>query len=142
MASIFRSEIIVSPEDQHIVDEHTWHLKCGYYRSGEGKYLHTYIFPNFLRIDHIDGNKKNNLRSNLRDASHQQNLCNRPKQINNTTGYKGVYKVHNRNLYMARIGVQGKDIYLGCFTHKELAAWAYNRAAIEYHDIFACLNPL
>ena len=42
-------------------------------------------------IDHIDGDPSNNRIENLREATIRENGCNRTKQQNNTSGYKGVY---------------------------------------------------
>jgi hypothetical protein len=42
-------------------------------------------------LDHRDMERTNNSLGNLRPASHSQNQANRPKQANNTSGFKGVY---------------------------------------------------
>src|SRR6266550_4589715 len=41
-------------------------------------------------IDHINCDQSDNRLVNLREATHRQNLCNRGRNKNNTTGYKGV----------------------------------------------------
>lgn len=75
--------------------------------------------------------------SNLRDITHQQNMCNRGKNKNNTTGYKGVSK-HSSGKYQGKI----KQIYLGLFNTKEEAARTYNKAAIKLFGEFAVLNVI
>lgn len=51
--------------------------------------MQTGEFPKGV-IDHIDGNRLNNKWSNLRDVTHSENLHNRPKSKNNSSGIKGV----------------------------------------------------
>jgi hypothetical protein len=41
---------------------------------------------------------------------------------------------------VASINKDGKCFYLGVFTNQEEAALAYNKAAIQLHGEFACLN--
>lgn len=43
-------------------------------------------------IDHVDGNRLNNLIENLRPCTVKQNACNRTKHMNNTSGYKNISK--------------------------------------------------
>lgn len=99
--------------------------------------------PDGLLTDHIDGDKLNNRRSNLRLATHTENHQNRGKQDNNTSGYKGVF-LHNPKLkkpWRARITIPGNtNKHLGFFATPELAARAYNKAATEHHGEFARLN--
>lgn len=46
--------------------------------------------PDGLVIDHIDGNRKNNTKENLRLATYSQNSQNSKNRKNNSTGYKGI----------------------------------------------------
>lgn len=92
------------------------------------------------RVDHKDGNGLNNRRNNLRLATHTQNMQNRKKHKNNTTGYKGVFK--NGKKYIARIRVNGKLLSCGTYETPELAARAYDNAALIHFGEFARLNFL
>lgn len=50
-----------------------------------------------LEVDHIDGNRGNNLISNLRVVDKQTNLMNMSMYKNNTSGVCGVYKKHRKD---------------------------------------------
>jgi hypothetical protein len=90
-------------------------------------YLHYGELPNNF-IDHIDGNRANNILTNLRDVTKQQNGFNR-------TTAKG-YGWHKRNKrFQASIRVNGKHIYLGFFINEEDARNAYLTAKAKYHVI-------
>lgn len=90
--------------------------------------------------DHIDNNPLNNTRSNLRLATASQNMQNSKKPCNNTSGYKGVTWFARKRKWIAQIGVNGKNIYLGEFTTPELAYEAYCSAAKRHHGEFARLG--
>ncbi len=93
-------------------------------------------------IDHINHDKMDNRRENLRKATHSQNCQNRPPDIKNKSGYRGVHWFKAGNKWAARIGVNGKRIFLGYFDNKEGAAKAYNKAArLEYGE-FAYQNQI
>lgn len=88
-------------------------------------------------IDHKDGDIHNNVFSNLRDCSHQQNMCNSKIHALNDTGYKGVSWHEASKSYVARISVKRKRIHLGCFQTPEKAYAAYCEAANRFHKQFA-----
>lgn len=73
-------------------------------------------------IDHIDQNPSNNRIKNLRDASYIENMRNRKKSINNTSGLTGVVYNKRDNNWVAQMNIGDKHIYLGAFKTKELAS--------------------
>ncbi len=95
-----------------------------------------------MEVDHINHNGLDNRRSNLRLCTHQQNLCNRDKNSTSTKKYKGVYAHRGSWRWRAQIGLNSVKIYLGMFDTPELAAQAYNVAALKYHGEFAKLNEI
>ena len=84
-------------------------------------------------IDHINGDPLDNRIENLREATIQQNGCNRGKNKNNSSGYKGVTWHKANKKWLAQIMHNGKNIYLGCFDLLEDAAEAYQAKAKELH---------
>lgn len=91
-------------------------------------------------VDHINGDKLDNRRSNLRICTNAQNLMNRGFNKNNKSGYKGVSFQKSANKWEAKIMVDKRSYYLGLFMTKEAAAKAYNIAAKKLHGEFAKLN--
>ncbi len=95
---------------------------------------------NFEQVDHKDGDRLNNRKANLRVATNAQNMRNRGKNVNNTSGYKGVTWFKRDKNWTASIWVNGVRIHLGYFNCKIEAAKAYDIAAKKYHREFAVLN--
>ena len=92
-------------------------------------------------IDHINGNKLDNRRSNLRICTQQQNVHNSIGR-KGTSKYKGVSWDKRRNKWKAIIGHNYKRIELGRFNTEEQAAKAYNKKAKELHREYAFLNDV
>ena len=91
-------------------------------------------------IDHIDNNPSNSRVENLRECSHSQNLCNRNKQSNNTSGFKNVFWERGAKKWKSHIRSNGKVIYLGLFTDPEDAAKAADLEMLKRHGEFALTN--
>lgn len=120
-----------------------WYLYNGYVETSNAILLHNLIMPNKdknLQIDHKNRNILDNTRYNLRLLTHSQNQFNRPKQANNTSGYKGVTLHKKNNKYVAHIRLLGKLVYLGSFGIAEEAARAYDKAAKTNIGEVAILN--
>ncbi len=91
-------------------------------------------------IDHVDLNKLNNQKSNLRICTRSTNMANIAKRIKTTSRYKGVYWNKRARKWCAQIEYQQKNYHLGYFTSESQAALAYNKQAQILFGAFARLN--
>ena len=91
-------------------------------------------------IDHINHDKLDNRKENLRKVTHSENCQNRPLNKRNKSGYKGVHWFKNEKKWSARLGVNGKRIFLGYFDNKKDAAKAYDIAAKKHFGSLAFTN--
>ncbi len=139
-------EIKVSDCDHLFLSAYNWYCNksTGYYQctSGgtwnghkvNGKHLHWFIsqrmgleVPDGFEIDHIDRDKSNNQRPNLRIASSRLQKYNASMKKTNTSGHVGVdyEKRSTINPWVARIRINGKRKNLGCFKTPEEASEKY-----------------
>jgi hypothetical protein len=88
-------------------------------------------------VDHINGDGRCNLRSNLRLATQSENMRNKRLQKNSTTGLKGVAWNSNARKWQAKICINRQQKHLGYFDTPEAAHKAYTNAAIELSGSFA-----
>ena len=98
------------------------------------KLLHRMIMdcPEDMMIDHINHDKLNNSRNNLRICTTQQNNMNASKQKNNTSGIIGVNWHKKSEKWRARIRFNKKEINLGLFDNLEDACKARKEGEIKY----------
>jgi hypothetical protein len=98
------------------------------------KYLYRIIMdcPQDMVIDHIDHNKLNNCRSNLRIVTRHQNNMNQGKRKNNKSGVIGVHWDKKREKWKAEIKLNNKLIHLGYFDNLEEASQVRKEAEIKY----------
>lgn len=141
---------IIDDVDFEKVSNHKWHVFGTHKYAGrdivvDGKskklLLHRFIMnpKDGMEVDHINGDKLDNRRSNLRIATHRQNCSNHPGYGE----YKGVHEVKNRPLkkrFCTRIMVDGKNLYIGYFKTLEEAKAAYDSAAMTLYGEFARTN--
>ncbi|MEK6878312.1 MAG: HNH endonuclease [Nanoarchaeota archaeon] len=104
--------------------------------------MHRFILdaPKYVEVDHINGNRLDNRRKNIRLCAHADNMRNLKLRKDNTSGYKGVTKSYGK--WTAHIQFNKKGINLGYFKDKKDAAKAYNEAAKKYFGEFARLNDI
>lgn len=96
--------------------------------------------PKGMDVDHINWDGLDNRRSNLRLATRSQNMANQPRQTRGSSQFKGVYFDRCYGKWKAMICVHRKKIHLGRFDVEELAAKAYDRAAITFFGEFSYVN--
>lgn len=140
----------------HLVEGYKWHAqfdwkKCQFYavrnatkkerESGSATIIlmHRVInnTPDGMETDHIQGDTLDNRCDKLRSATHSQNMMNRKKQSNNTSGFRGVYYNKQMGKWRARIKNNGTLKDLGTYDSAEQAGKVYADAARELHGEFA-----
>ena len=91
-------------------------------------------------VDHANGQKLDNRRSNLRLATRSNNASNQKKRSSTKAKYKGVIWRQNAQRWQGYIGTMGKWIHLGYFDSEIEAAKAYDEAARQMFGEFAKTN--
>lgn len=126
---LFRRDAIVAyaevdDEDFGTLSQFTWRLHSKGYatrsESRDGKeyrlMMHREVLDaGALQVDHIDKDKLNNTKKNLRVATNSQNQHNADAKTGSITGVRGVTWEAERNKYRARVMLDGKIIHLGRF---------------------------
>jgi len=135
---------LVDDEDYEYLNQWKWHYSQGRAtriiwhgskpdRRGDHVMMHRLLnkTPDGYDTDHINRNPLDNRKSNLRTTTHSENLHNRPKQSNNTSGYKGVSFDKETGKWRAFIKYPDKWHNLGRFEKKsdaikarKLAGWS------------------
>lgn len=147
-------KILIDADNIPLVEKYPWraskrdYITCPYvkgYKDGKrvvsSLYLHKLVLPTQegYHTDHINGNKLDNRRANLRPATHNQNMCNLPPR--NGRKYKGL-TLSRGGKFVARVNLHGKKYYIGTFDTEQEAALAYNNKAKELQGEFAWLNKI
>ena len=120
-------------------------LKYNWYKNARG-YATAYISGKLVRMhqllgcdwhDHHNRNKLDNRRENLIQCTVQENIRNKPKQSNNTSGFIGVSWDSNKCKWFSQIGINKHNYHLGYFNNKNDAICARLNAELKYFGEFA-----
>lgn len=132
-------EIYFDLEDAKEILQYTWYVSISGYPTTtiESKNVAMHMFLGLARYDHIDRNKLNNRRNNLRPCTERENARNKTIPKTNTSGIIGVSWDKQTKKWIARIGIDYKDKKLGRFQNKEDAIRARLQAEAKYFGEFA-----
>ena len=126
---------LIDLDDIDKVKQYRWHLRDNGYVICESKKirLHRLIMncPDDKIVDHINHDKLDNRKSNLRICTHQQNNMNVSKHTNNSSGTPGVYRDSRSGKWVAQIRYNYKKISLGSYDTLEEAKEARKQAEID-----------
>jgi hypothetical protein len=130
---------ICSEEDFEDFSNRKWHISKGYAGTsidGRNMPMHKYVMLKMdayikgMTIDHVNNDKFDNRRENLRLLTQHENNQNRPHI--SKYNYRGV-KERKYGMYSARTHLNGKEFHIGVFPNEHAAALAY--------DIFLAHQP-
>jgi hypothetical protein len=146
--------VLFDDEDYEIIRDYLWYIDqdgyaVGYHKLQNTSYkkwvkMHRLLMMNRLgdmpQVDHINRNRLDNRRANLRPANAHINGCN--TYIKSKTGYLGVRidRTKTQVTYRAVIDVKGKRKHIKGFKSPEEAAIARDGLAIAYYGEAAVLN--
>lgn len=143
----------VDDKDYEWLNQWKWHfVSRGYaYRNqyrrehkGKRKYMSMHRLvnntPSDKGTDHINGNKLDNRKSNLRTATQTQNLGNQKKQAGKSSRFKGVFYDIPRRKWCASIKYKKRRHYLGRYVCEIVAAARYDIEAEKLFGQFAKTN--
>lgn len=102
-------------------------------------YLHRFLLnaPNGLDVDHINNDKLDNRRDNLRLATRSQNLIN--KKEKKIRGVRSLILKNGLKRWQARIKINQKEIFLGVFNNRQDAEKARVNYERNYFGEFATI---
>ena len=143
---------LVDDVDYEFLMQWKWHYHSRGYAArsgprGEGRkmfLMHRVIIgnPGGFLIDHVNQNRLDNRRLNLRACSKAENMRNAPAR-KGTSSFKGVSWSSKSKEWVAHIRTdKAINKFLGAFSCEKQAAVAWNEAALKYHGEFAYLNVI
>lgn len=126
---------LVDDDDYYTLTKIPWWLNKGYASSSSGE-MHKLILPTSdgKIVDHINQNRLDNRRENLRAVSYSLNNRNAKKRNGCFSRFIGVSRVKGTGRWQAGISINGKRVALGLFDSEEAAAKRYKE---EYQRIEA-----
>lgn len=132
---------LIDSDFVEIASKYKWHTTNGYvlHSIERGSIFLHHLVMGFdkksnkdMVCDHINRDRKDNRRENLRIATNQENAINKGKQSNNTSGYPGVHFGKRRGVWEASIKINRVKINLGRFDTREEAIDARIKAEKKY----------
>ena len=139
---------IVDDDDFDFLMQWKWYFNGKYAvrgvntgKTGKKIWMHRVIAktPDGMDTDHVNRDRLDNRKANLRHATPSQNSCNR-RGFSKLGNPKGVVWSKDHGTWRVKIKVEGREIHIGYFDSPDEAATAYDKAARQHHKEFALTN--
>lgn len=141
------SEFLFDAEDLSLVESRSWYadkdgyLVSCYYFDGRRRFVRFHRIVMDAKpgqvVDHINKNRADNRKCNLRCCKRSENDRNRSTYSTNTSGVTGVYFDRQRGKWAASISYNKKRMLIGRFATKEDAVLARLEKESELFKDFA-----
>lgn len=129
-----------------------WHYRQGYASwtnrtdpsAQKATGMHRYIMntPEGMHTDHINGDRLDNRRANLRICTQGENNRNMNRDSRGTSRFTGVYFDKRIGKWRAAVRANGKRHHLGCFCSEVEAVKVRDAAARRLHGEYARTNQI
>ena len=132
-----RGYALIDDDDFELVSNYNWNITSNGYAQTTSRpktFLHRMInkTPAGMLTDHINRNKLDNRKENLRSANKSQNAINTGMRKTNTSGYTGVSWNKNEKKWESHITRNYKKITLGLFKNIFDAVESRKKAELIY----------
>lgn len=136
---------LVDASDYERLNQWKWQYQHGYAARDKDRkkiFMHRVInqTPVGKETDHINGDKLDNRKSNLRTVTHSQNNIHKGIRPDNTSGIAGVYWEKQRNKWRVRLSLNKKRIDLGFYPTLSEASLARKQGERKYFGEYAYVN--
>lgn len=137
--------VIVDAADADWVNQWRWSLTDNGYAKRYARidgarqqvYLHRALLgfgpDDRVQVDHINRDKLDNRRCNLRPATRAENNQNSSSQRGSSSKYRGVYWSSVNQRWVAQVKVNRRSTHVGCFTNEDEAGEAARQARLRIY---------
>lgn len=135
--------VLIDSEDVSMLSNINWYISVHGYLAGFYKGKHYYFHRLIMKaerskyVDHINKDKLDNRKKNLRIVRNDENIRNSKVSSNNKSGIVGVYWDEERKKWHSQIMVDRKAIFLGRYEDIKDAIIARLKAEKIYFKEFS-----
>ena len=138
-------EFIFDKDDYELVSKYTWYTeKKGYFiawvvERKKHVFLHRLVLgdiPDGYVVDHINRDRADNRKCNLRICTNSENILNAGLSKANKSGYKGVSWDKRSGKWVVNITINRKHIYIGSFKDIDDVVRARDKYALDHGFLY------
>ena len=136
--TVKNEQFLFDLEDYDLISDRCWYVNANGYltakRNNVSILLHRIVThcPNDMKVDHINHNKLDNRKVNLRVCTDMENSKNKGLRKDNKSGVTGVVWNNDKNKWTVNIRCNNKRMYLGAYDDFDTAVKVRKQAEEKY----------